>query len=177
MEQKIDHSVFHDLSYGLYIVTSIGDGRLNGQIVNTLMQVTSNPPKVAVTINKNNFTHELILKSKVFGASILEESTPMTFLGPFGFKSGRDIDKLGKVKSKKGITGCPLINEHALSLLEAKVVHHVDLESHTIFIGNVVSSEILKKGKPITYNYYHNVLKGKSPPNAPTFEVKNQGGL
>ena len=172
MNQKVERGVFRDLSYGLYIVTSKDEGRLNGQVVNTVIQVTSEPPRVAVIINKKNLTHEFILNSKVFSASVLEESTPMIFLGPFGFRSGRDIDKLSKVDFKEGITGCPLISEHALSVLEAEVIDQIDLGTHTVFIGNVVSSEILKKGSPLTYQYYHQVLKGKSPPNAPTYEAK-----
>jgi len=156
----------------LYIVTSSSEGRLNGQVVNTVIQVTSDPPRVVVIINKKNLTHEFILRSKVFSATVLEESTPMTFLGPFGFRSGRDIDKLSKVAFKEGVTGCPLITEHALSVLEAQVIDQIDLGTHTIFVGNVVSSEILKKGAPLTYQYYHQVLRGKSPPNAPTYEVK-----
>ena len=171
-DQKINRGVFRDLSYGLYLVASMDKDRFNGQVINTLIQVTSEPPRVAVIINKKNFTHELILKSKIFSASILEESTPMTFLGPFGFRSGRDISKLEKVAFRKGITGCPLITEHALSVLEAKVTDQVDLGTHTVFIGDVVSSEVLKEGTPITYQYYHEVLKGKSPPNAPTYELK-----
>ena len=172
MEPKIERAVFRDLSYGLYIVTSSSEGRLNGQVVNTVIQVTSDPPRVAVIINKKNLTHEFILKSKVFSATVLEESTPMTFLGPFGFRSGRDIDKFSKVAFKEGVTGCPMITEHALSVLEAEVIDQIDLGTHTIFVGNVVSSEILKKGSPLTYQYYHQVLKGKSPPNAPTYEAK-----
>ena len=172
MEQQINRSVFRDLSYGLYIVTSIDESRLNGQVINTLIQVTSEPPRAAIIINKKNYTHELILKSKIFSASVLEESTPMTFIGPFGFRSGRDIDKFSKMGFKKGITGCPLVTEHALSVLEAEVVDQVDLGSHTVFIGNVLSSEVLKEGTPITYQYYHQTLKGKSPPNAPTYEAK-----
>jgi ferric-chelate reductase [NAD(P)H] len=172
MDPKIDRSVFRDLSYGLYIVTSNYEGQMNGQVVNTVIQVTSEPPRIAVIVNKKNYTHELILKSKVFSASVLEKSTPMTFLGPFGFKSGRDFDKLSKVSFQKGITGCPLINEHALSVIEAEVINQVDLGTHTIFVGNVVSSNVFSKGTPLTYQYYHTVLKGKSPPNAPTFEAK-----
>ena len=172
MNQKVERAVFRDLSYGLYIVTSMSKGRLNGQVVNTVIQVTSEPPRVAVIINKKNLTHEYILQSKLFATSVLEESTPMTFLGPFGFRSGRDVDKLSKVAYKEGITGCPLITEHALSVLEAEVVDQIDLGTHTIFVGNVVGSEILKKGNPLTYQYYHQVLKGKSPPNAPTYETK-----
>jgi len=172
MGKKIERAVFRDLSYGLYIVTSGSEGRLNGQVVNTVIQVTSEPPRVAVIINKKNLTHEFILKSKVFSAAVLEVSTPMTFLGTFGFRSGRDINKLSKVAFKEGITGCPLITEHALSVLEAEVVDQIDLGTHTIFVGNVVSSEILKEGTPLTYQYYHKVLRGKSPPNAPTYEAK-----
>jgi ferric-chelate reductase [NAD(P)H] len=172
MDPTIDRSVFRDLSYGLYIVTSKDEDRMNGQIVNTVIQVTSEPPRIAVIINKKNYTHELIVKSKVFSASVLDESAPMTFLGPFGFRSGRDFDKLSKVSFQEGITGCPLITEHALSFLEAEVIDQVDLGTHTVFIGNVVRSEVLNEGTPLTYQYYHKVLKGKSTPNAPTFEAK-----
>jgi ferric-chelate reductase [NAD(P)H] len=172
MDAEIDRSVFRDLSYGLYIITSKDEDQMNGQVVNTVLQVTSEPPRIAVIINKKNYTHELIAKSKVFSASVLEESTPMTFLGPFGFRSGKDFDKLSKVSFQDGVTGCPLITEHALSVLEAEVIDQVDLGTHTVFIGNVVSSKVLKEGTPLTYQYYHQILKGKSPPNAPTYVAK-----
>lgn len=170
MSQPIDRSVFRDLSYGLYLVTSRDEGRLNGQVVNTVIQVTSNPPRVAVIINKDNFTHGFIVKSRVFSAAVLEEEVPMTFLGPFGFRSGRDVDKLAKVNFKTGATGCPLVTDYVLSVIEAEVIETVDLGTHTVFIGNVVAGEVLKKGQPLTYQYYHQVLKGKSPPAAPTYE-------
>lgn len=96
----------------------------------------------------------------------------MTFLGPFGFKSGRDFNKLSKVSFKEGITGCPLITEHALSVLEAEVIDNIDLGTHTVFIGNVFSSEVLNGGSHLTYQYYHTVLKGKSPPNAQPLTLK-----
>lgn len=173
---EIDRSVFRNLSYGLYIVTSHDEERLNGQIVNTVIQVTSDPPRVAVIVNKKNLTHEFISKSKVFGVSVLEETTPLTFIGPFGFRSGRDIDKFSKVQFKTGVTGCPLVIEHTLSLLEARVIQEIDLGTHTIFIGDTVSSESLKKGRPLTYQYYHENLKGKSPPQAPTYIPDQQKG-
>ena len=135
MNPNIDRTVFRDLSYGLYIVTSHDEGKLNGQIVNTIIQVTSEPPKVAVIINKKNLTHEYISKSKAFAASVLDESAPMKFFGPFGFRTGRDIDKLEKVQFKLGTTGCPLITENAISVLEAEVIDQIDLGTHTIFIG------------------------------------------
>ena len=169
MANQVDRKVFRDLSYGLYIVTSHDGERLNGQIVNTIIQVTSDPPRVAVIINKKNLTHEYISRSKVFGATVLEESAPLTFFGPFGFRSGRDTDKLSRVQFEKGVTGCPLLREYALSILEAEVFSDIDLGTHTIFIGDVVGSEVIKPGRPLTYRYYHEELKGKSPPNAPTY--------
>ena len=169
MSPEVDRRVFGDLSYGLYIVTSRDGDRLNGQIVNTVIQVTSDPPRVAVIINKKNLTHDYISKSKVFGVSVLDESADMKFLGPFGFRSGRDVDKFSSVKFKEGITGCPLVTEHATSVLEAEVFDQIDLGSHTIFVGNAVNSELLRDGRPLTYQYYREFLKGKSPPNAPTY--------
>ncbi len=169
MGADINYKVFGNITYGLYIVTSLNEDRMNGQIINTAIQVTSEPPKIAVIINKKNLTHEYILKSKAFAVSILEETAPLTFFGPFGFRSGRDFDKFARVKFKKGITGCPLVIEHVLSVLEAKVIEQVEVGTHTIFIGDTVSAEVLKEGKPLTYQYYREILKGKSPVNSPTY--------
>ncbi|MGV8073502.1 MAG: flavin reductase family protein [Syntrophobacteraceae bacterium] len=170
MEPTVDPKVFRDFSYGLYIVTSRDGDRMNGQIINTAIQVTSDPPCVAVIINKKNLTHELIDKSKLFAVSVLDETTPMTFIGLFGFRSGRNIDKLFKTQYKEGLTKCPLVTEHAVSVLEAKVTAQLDLGSHTIFVGETINAETLRDGKPMTYQYYHQTLKGKSPPAAPTFQ-------
>lgn len=169
MISGLNRQVFTQISYGLYVVTSRLDGLLNGQIVNTVLQVTSEPPRVAVIINKNNLTHEFISKSKVFGASVLANTTPMTFIGLFGFKSGRNEDKLSKVEFMNGSTGAPLVTEHSLSVLEAKVIDEVDVGTHTLFVGDVVAAEMLKTGDPLTYAYYHTHLRGKSPKAAPTY--------
>jgi ferric-chelate reductase [NAD(P)H] len=169
MAEEMDRRPLQDLSYGLYIVTSRDGKRLNGQVVNTVIQVTSEPPRLGVIINKKNLTHEFIRKSKVFGVTVLEESVPMPFIGLFGFKSGREIDKFSTVKFKEGATGCPLVVEHTLSVLEAEVVDEIDLGSHTIFIGDAVNSEVIKSGRPLTYQFYHEVLRGNSPKNAPTY--------
>ena len=147
---------------------------MNGQVVNTVIQVTSDPARVAVIINKKNLTHDFISRSKVFGVTVLDESTPMKFLGPFGFRSGRDINKFSEVQFKEGLTGCPLVTEHAVSLLEAEVFDQIDLGTHTIFVGNAVNSEMLRDGRPLTYQYYREFLKGKSPPNAPTYTPSKQ---
>jgi len=169
MLSGLNRQVFTQISYGLYIVTSHLGGRLNGQIVNTVLQVTSEPPRVAVIINKNNLTHEFISQSKVFGASVLDTTTPMTFIGLFGFKSGRNEDKLAKAGHMVGSTGVPLVTDHCLSVLEARVIDEVDVGTHTLFVGDVLGAEVLRGGEPLTYAYYHSHLKGKSPKNAPTY--------
>jgi len=168
---KLDFMVFRDLSYGLYIVTSKKGDKINGQIVNTVIQVTSDPPRVAVIINKKNLTHEFIMSSKVFAAMVLDENVQMVFIGPFGFRSGRDINKFEKAAFRIGNTGSPIVTENTLSMIEAEVIDHIDLGTHTIFIGDVVNAEMLKEGTPLTYKYYHEHLKGKTPPNAPSFKA------
>src|SRR4030066_1263134 len=98
----MNRAALHKISYGLYIVTSGHEGKFNGQIANSLFQVTSTPATIAVSINKENYTHELIKASRKFAVSILSQAAPMTFIGLFGFKSGRDVDKLKDIKTKTG---------------------------------------------------------------------------
>jgi ferric-chelate reductase [NAD(P)H] len=169
MVGKIETEVLRDLSYGLYVLTTHDKGNLNGQIINAVHQVTNKPIRLAVTINKKNLTHDLIHESKVFAVSALDNSTPKSFFQLFGFMSGRDVDKFAKVQHKEGVTGCPVILENALSVLEALVFKKVDLETHTIFIGNAVSTEVLRDGRPLTYRYYQEQLNGLVSKNAPTF--------
>jgi len=165
----VDIKTLYQLSYGLYIITSTKGGKLNGQIANTLFQITSEPPTVAVSINKQNLTHEFIRDSRVFAASILSQDTPLSFIGNFGFKSGRDIDKLAPVSYKIGKTGAPIVLDHTLGYLELKVISEVDVGTHTIFTGNLVEAETLRSGEPMTYAYYHDVKRGTAPKTAPTY--------
>jgi len=165
----MDIKALHQISYGLYIVTSTRGDKFNGQIANTLFQVTAEPLTVAVCINKQNFTHGFIRDSRVFAASILSQDTPLRFIGDFGFKSGRDVDKLVQVNYKIGKTGAPIVLEHALAYVEAEVISEADAGTHTIFLGNLVEAESLKSGEPMTYAYYHEVKRGSTPKTAPTF--------
>jgi len=165
----VRQKVLDQLTYGLYIVTSRVDRDLNGQISDALMQVTAFPPRVAVSINKEGLTHEYISKSGVFAVSVLARSTPMRFIGLFGFRSGRDVNKLAQVSHKTGVTGCPLVLENCVAAFEATVVERVDLGSHTVFIADVVRAEVLHPGPTLTYEYYTRHLKGKVPRNSPTY--------
>jgi len=161
--------VLHNCTYGLYVIGSRKGDRLNGQIANTVFQVTSDPPTVAVSINKQNLTCEFISESKAFTASILSQDTPLSFIGHFGFKSGRDVDKLKDVTYRLGETGAPIVIDHSLAYIEARVVNQVDVGSHTIFIGELVGADVLSEGEPMTYAYYHQVKRGTTPKTAPSY--------
>ena len=169
MISKIDPKVIREMSYGLYVLTSQDKDFLNGQIINSVKQVTYDPVRLAVTVSKNNLTHELISKSKVFAVSALDNFTPKSFFQLFGFMSGRDVDKFADIEHKEGITGCPVILGNTLSVLEALVFKEIDLETHTIFVANAISTEVLKKGRPLTYRYYQEQLNWLVSKNSPTF--------
>lgn len=165
---------FHKISYGLYLVTSFQNGKINGQIANTVFQVTSEPPTIAVSICKTNYTHELIQASRVFAVSILDQDTPMKFIGLFGFKSGRDIKKFEGVKYRPGITGAPIVLQNSVGYLECKVINSIDVATHIIFIGQVAAAEITSDAEPMTYAYYHKVKQGTAPASAPTYIKENK---
>ncbi len=165
---KINEKSFSNINYGVYIAGSVKNGKSNGQIANTVFQVSDDPPTIAVSINKNNLTHEYIKESGVFSISILSEETPMPFIANFGFKSGRDINKFENIEYKSGITGAPIILDNALSFVEAKVVSEISVGFYTIFVGQIQSADVIRQGSPMTYAYYHNVKKGTEPPSAPT---------
>jgi flavin reductase (DIM6/NTAB) family NADH-FMN oxidoreductase RutF/rubredoxin len=160
---------FRKLSYGLYVVSSMKGDLINGQIANALFQVTSDPPTVAVSICKDNLTHSYIRASRKFSVSILSQNTPMTFIGLFGFRSGKDVNKFEGVHYKEGVTGVPVVLQHAVACIEAEVTGEMDCGTHTIFAGRVVEGSVLNDEPPLTYDYYKNIKKGKAPKNAPTF--------
>ena len=157
------------LTYGLYVVTSHHDGKLNGQIANTVFQVTAEPPRVAVSINKENLTHAYISQSGVFAVSILDEPTPIAFIGLFGYRSGRDVDKLSRVTFKMGASGCPIVTENTISVFEVRVRQQVEVGTHTIFLGDVTGGEVLQEERPLTCAFYRDYKKGKHPKSAPTY--------
>lgn len=171
----MNSSALFKISYGMYIVGSKNGDKINAQIANTAIQSTSEPPTIAVTINKKNLTHEYIATSKVFSVSILAQDTPLNFIGQFGFKSGRDINKFESIKWKIGETGAPVVLDNSIAYFECKVVSQLDVGTHTIFVGLVVTAEILKEGEPMSYAYYHEVKRGSTPKTAPSYvEVKKE---
>jgi flavin reductase (DIM6/NTAB) family NADH-FMN oxidoreductase RutF len=165
----VNLKALHNLSYGLYVISSRKEDRLNGQIANAVVQVTSEPPAIAVCINKQNLTHEFITQSKVFTTSMLSQDTPLSFIGHFGFKSGREMDKFKDINYRLGETKVPIVLDHSLAYLEARVINQVDVGTHTIFIGELVGADILREGEPMTYAYYQQVKRGTTPKTAPSY--------
>lgn len=159
----------HQISYGMYIIGSRKGEKINAQIANTVIQTSSEPPTISVCINKGNLTHEFIKESRVFTVSILSKDAPLSLVGQFGFKSGRETNKFEKVEYKLGQTRAPVVTEHTLAYLEAKVIKELDVETHTDFVGELVGAEILKEGEPMTYAYYHQVKRGTTPKTAPSY--------
>ena len=158
-----------NISYGLYIVSSKKGNKINAQIANTVFQITPQPATIAISIAKKNLTHEFITESKVFTVSIISDKWNMIEIGKFGFRSGRDIDKFAGCNYKIGKNGAPIVLDKTVGYIECKVINSLDAGSHTIFLGEVTEAENLSELNPMTYDYYHKVLRGKEPKNAPTY--------
>ena len=118
----MDPNVLHNLSYGMYIVSSNKADLLNGQIANTVFQITSEPVTIAISINKSNLTHEFIEASRHFTVSVLSEEATLPFIGKFGFKTGRNEGKFKDINFKVLESGHPIILDYSICYIEAKVV-------------------------------------------------------
>lgn len=163
----MNNNVFRNLSYGVYIVSVKDDNKYTGCTVNSIMQITSSPATIALSINHDNYTHSVIEKTGKFSVSILsEESNPLA-IGTFGFRSGRDFDKFSLIPFET-VDNLPIIKD-ACGYIICEVKNKVETSTHTVFIAEVHNGDILNDKKPMTYAYYHNVIKGKSPKTAPTY--------
>jgi len=164
-----------EITYGLYIVCSGDKNRGNGFISNTVFQVTSEPAKFAVCCSKNNFTCEFIEKYAHFSVSVLVKNTEPEIFGRFGFKSGKDFNKLKEMDVKFGMTGTPIILNDSLAYLECNVVQKFDVGTHWLFVGELIDAQILDEiSEPLTYSYYRQIKKGVAPKNAPTYIDKSR---
>jgi flavin reductase (DIM6/NTAB) family NADH-FMN oxidoreductase RutF len=143
------------VTYGLYIVSSIDGERINGQICNTVFQITSDPPRMAIGINHGNLTHEFIEKSGVFAISILGKGDHR-MVRRFGYRSGREFDKFKGIPTIRKRTNCP-IYENGVGYVECNVIEDktVDAGTHSIFLGEIVGGACLGNKEPMTYAIYH----------------------
>ncbi|MBN2774803.1 MAG: flavin reductase, partial [Prolixibacteraceae bacterium] len=172
----MNYKAFHKLSYGLYIIASEYEGIKSGYIGNTVFQVTSEPPRIAISCHKDNFTTSIIQKSKIFSVSVLKQQLDTSIIGEFGFISGREFDKFSKVDFRKSESGVPVILDAAIAWFECTVVKEIDAGSHLLFLGEVGNCDILSDEPPLTYDYYREKYRMLAPKNAPTYIDKDKLG-
>jgi flavin reductase (DIM6/NTAB) family NADH-FMN oxidoreductase RutF/rubredoxin len=163
----MNKSALYQLSYGVYIITTMNQGKPTGCTANSAMQITSDPAGIAVSINHDNFTNSCIRETNKFAINILSEQSDPFLIGAFGFQSGKTVNKFDNVayEMKEGV---PII-KGACAYMICEVVSDMETSSHTVFLGNVLDADVLTSDTPMTYAYYHKVIKGKSPKNAPTY--------
>lgn len=156
----MDKKAMYKISYGLFVVTSQFEGKDNGCITNTLAQVTSDPNRVSLTVNKSNYTHDMILKSGKFTASVISREADFELFRHFGFQSGRDTDKFADFSDTKRLSdGTLCVLKGTNAYISGKVVQTVDLGTHTMFIADVVDMEVLSDIPSATYEYYLSDIK------------------
>jgi flavin reductase (DIM6/NTAB) family NADH-FMN oxidoreductase RutF/rubredoxin len=169
----IDTEALFKVSYGLFVVCSGDSNKANGFISNTVFQITSSPAKFAASCNKDNYTAEFIIRHRAFSVSVLGQDASPDLFGIFGYKTGRDYDKLAGQAVKYGVTGVPVVTGECIAYLEFRLVETIDAGTHWLFIGELAESVVLDdQQKPMTYQYYRDVRKGRAPKNAPTYIEK-----
>lgn len=171
----MEKSVLWKLSYGMYAIGTLDGERPTGCIVNTAIQITSENPVIAISMNKNNFTLSAIEKTRRFTVSILSEQTSQNVIAKLGFTSGRDTDKYaGNVFAWEYYDGLPIVQENACGCILAEVVAMQEMETHVIILARVQDAKSGTDYAPMTYKYYHDVVKGKAPKNAPTYQAPEE---
>ena len=163
-----DPKALFNLGYGLYVVTSNDGVRDNGLIVNTVMQQTASPERISVTINKSNYSHDVIKASGKMNVNCLTTEAPFKVFETFGFASGRDVDKFRDCQPSRSENGLVFLPKYINSYISLKVTDYLDLGTHGMFICEITESEVVSKMESMTYTYYHKYVKPKP-------EVKSAG--
>ncbi len=161
--------VFRTLSYGMYAIGVNNEKKVSACIVNTVVQVSNHPNLIAVSISHDNYSNECIKKDGIFTVSVLSEDTSGAVIGALGFTSGRDTDKLKNINYRVLEEGVPVVKEHICCWFLCRVSRSIETEMHTVFLAEVIAGSEAVKGKPMTYDYYRRVIKGRAPKNAPTY--------
>ena len=172
----LNQNALFKLSYGLYVLTAREGDKDNGCIINVAPQLTDTPLQMLVSVNKQNYTHDMIVRTGLFNVSLLTEHTPMTVIQHFGFQSGRDVNKFEncEVEMRSG-NGLLYVPRYTNAYISGKVNQMVDLGTHTLFIAEVTESVLLNNDPSLTYEYYHQHIKPKpAAPAAPAGDGKTR---
>ncbi len=163
----MDLKALYNLSYGVYVTATLDKGRPVGCVTNSVMQVTASPATVAVSVNHDNFTNRCIQENGYFSVSILTTQASPAVIGTFGFSSSKHTDKFENIPYRT-VQGIPVLQD-CCGYIVCRVMDKMESSTHTVFLGEVVDAGGYTGDEPMTYAYYHNVIKGKSPKNAPTY--------
>ena len=158
---KSDLSALFRIGYGLYVVTSHDGKKDNGLIVNTVSQVTSTPNRIAVTINKDNYSHHVIKQSGKLNINCLSEDAPFSVFEKFGFVSGRNVDKFAGEELLRSDNGLVFLSRYINAFMSLQVEQYVDLDTHGMFICSITEARVLSDKNTMTYTYYQNNVKPK----------------
>ena len=165
-------NVFHNLSYGVYIVSTLDGERPTGCVANSIMQITASPATLAVSMNHDNYTNSCMKRNGTFAVSILSEESDPGLIGTFGFQSGKNTDKFAAVDHVMK-DGLPVVSD-ACGYLTCRIIDTMETSTHTVFLAEIMDGDLLLNVPAMTYSYYHKVVKGKSPKNAPTYIPEEQ---
>ena len=160
----MDNSALFKLSYGLFVLTARQDGKDNGCIINTAIQITDTPKQIQVTVNKQNLTHDMILQTGEFNVSVLSEEAVFWVFQHYGFQSGRDVDKFANIPEVRTANGLRYVDGCTNAVISGKVVSTVDCGTHTMFIAEVTDAKVLSQAPSMTYQYYFDHVKPKPEP-------------
>jgi ferric-chelate reductase [NAD(P)H] len=166
----IDVSTLFKLTYGLYLLTANEAGKLYGCIINSAIQVTAEPPSLLVSTNLNNQTTNAILSSGKYCVSILTQEADMRLIGRFGFRSSSELSKFEGMPVAWTAGGLPVLSSYTKGYVECKVTGSYDAHTHKVIFGDITEAKTFDNSMPVlTYEYYHQVIKGKTPKNAATY--------
>lgn len=158
---KNDLTSLFNIGYGLYIVTSNDGKKDNGLVVNTVTQVTNTPNRLAVVINKDNYSHHVIRQTGIMNVNCLSTDAPFKIFETFGFQSGRSADKFASIKPLRSDNGLAFLPEYINSFLSLKVVQYIDLETHGMFVCDITEARVISDRETMTYTYYQKHVKPK----------------
>lgn len=149
------------IEYGLYVVTSREGDRDNGLILNAICQVTNTPNRVAVTINKSSYSYEVIKRTGLMNVNCLSTEAPFSIFQNFGFKSGREENKFESIHPKRTASGLAILPEYINAYIVLKVTDYVDLDTHGMFICEIIESKVISDEPTMSYSYYFENVKPK----------------
>ena len=166
----MDLKAFFKMNYGLYIISSKDGGGAAGCVVNTLTQVTAEPPKVMLAIHKDNRTTQAILNSGVFAATVLTQDAPMELIGRFGFQSSREVDKFQGYEVKEDKNGLPWLTRQMAARFSCRVLGRMAAGTPYLLLAPLEEAATPSQDEPMTYSYYHAVKNGRTPPKASSYQ-------